>query len=101
MIKPMTDSHRRFGVEATKTNQGEPFPSEEPPSGIGNEGLKIVSRRSPQTIVSGNASMRIDAGEPAVSVVIPCLNEVQSIATCVVKAKMSFATLNVTGEVIV
>ena len=44
------------------------------------------------------------ATPPAVvelSVVLPCLNEAETLATCIRKARRSFATLGVVGEVVV
>ncbi len=38
---------------------------------------------------------------PAVSLVIPCLNECQTIATCVTKARSAFTELGIEGEVVV
>lgn len=42
-----------------------------------------------------------EAGSPEVSVVIPCLNEANSIAACVDKALAAFAACGVRGEVVV
>ncbi len=39
--------------------------------------------------------------EPLVSVVIPCLNERETIAACVTKARAAFADLDIEGEVVV
>src|SRR5260370_17501972 len=36
-----------------------------------------------------------------VSVVIPCLNEAQSIAICIDKARASFSTAGIRGEIVV
>jgi hypothetical protein len=49
---------------------------------------------------SRRASRR-DDDEPEFSVVMPCLNEVQTLATCIRKAQSSLKRLGVTGEVIV
>jgi glycosyltransferase involved in cell wall biosynthesis len=45
-------------------------------------------------------SNNIDA-VPEVSVVIPCLNEEETLATCIEKAKRAFYSLNICGEVVV
>ena len=39
--------------------------------------------------------------EPEVSVVIPCLNEADTLATCIEKAMRAFRTHNIRGEVII
>lgn len=39
--------------------------------------------------------------EIEVSVVLPCLNEAETLATCIAKAQSSFAELGITGEVLV
>lgn len=39
--------------------------------------------------------------EIEVSVVLPCLNEAETLATCITKAQKSFAELGITGEVLV
>ena len=60
------------------------------------------------TRMSGRAEVRSKPrprGEPEpqleVSVVIPCLNEEQTIGTCVAKAQSSFRELGIAGEVVV
>ncbi len=45
-------------------------------------------------------SNNIDA-VPEVSVVIPCLNEAETLAICIEKAKRAFYNLNICGEVVV
>jgi glycosyltransferase involved in cell wall biosynthesis len=50
----------------------------------------------------GGAPASVDAaGEPLVSVVIPCLNEEQSIARCVHRARAALDAAGISGEVIV
>jgi len=58
---------------------------------------------NPDAISNAIASVVIEpATEPVgVSVVIPCLNEANSVGTCIDKAYRAFAVDNVTGEVIV
>ncbi len=41
------------------------------------------------------------AGEPLVSVVMPCLNEAEAVGACVAKALGTFAALGIPGEVVV
>lgn len=41
------------------------------------------------------------AGTPRVSVILPCLNEAETVATCVEKARATFAGLGIEGEVVV
>src|SRR5713101_758773 len=58
-----------------------------------------------KTPVSENAATRVVADHagvgPEMSVVIPCLNEVQSIAACIDKALEAFGNAGIHGEVVV
>ena len=49
---------------------------------------------------TGQASSR-DPGLPEISVVMPCLNEAETLARCVEKAQRAFRELSVAGEVII
>ena len=50
----------------------------------------------------GTESARIDVeASPEVSVVIPCLNEADTLATCITKAQRALHDGDITGEVIV
>jgi glycosyltransferase involved in cell wall biosynthesis len=51
--------------------------------------------------VAGETTVATVPAEFEVTVVIPCLNEARSIAICIDKARASFSTTNVRGEVIV
>src|SRR5260370_29935602 len=51
-----------------------------------------MSAENPVTVVSSRFE---------VSVVIPCLNEARSIAICIDKARASFSSAGVSGEVVV
>jgi glycosyltransferase involved in cell wall biosynthesis len=42
-----------------------------------------------------------EGGELELSIVMPCLNEAETLATCILKAQSSLKKLNVTGEVII
>ena len=42
-----------------------------------------------------------DELSPEVSVVIPCLNEADTLATCIEKAKRAFESRNIHGEILV
>ena len=75
------------------------------PSGAARD---IPSRRPPspravaQTIpVSSAASSSSDATPLEVSVVLPCLNEAETLAACISKAQGSLARLGTAGEVVV
>jgi Glycosyl transferase family 2 len=66
---------------------------------------------APQTANTSASSAAPPAASPApgpstpavveLSVVLPCLNEAETLATCIRKATRSFATLGVVGEVVV
>lgn len=57
-----------------------------------NQGTKTESAALPEAM---------SLVEPQVSVVIPCLNEAQSIGICIDKALAAFSTAGVCGEVVV
>ena len=70
------------------------------------EGHGSDTMRSSRSRLAGRATplshtMSLLDGPVEVSVVIPCLNEVRSIATCVDKALAAFRAANIRGEVIV
>jgi glycosyltransferase involved in cell wall biosynthesis len=44
---------------------------------------------------------REEAGNPLVSVVMPCLNEEEAIASCIEKIQAAFARANINGEIVV
>ncbi len=50
---------------------------------------------------SSNVRTDVEPSIPLVSLVIPCLNEIQTIATCVNKARRAFAEAGLCGEVVV
>lgn len=53
---------------------------------------------------SESTSLRVVGREPApieVSVVMPCLNEAETLETCILKAQKAFGEVNITGEVII
>lgn len=51
--------------------------------------------------IMGRVPGASQAAKPSVSVVIPCLNEVESVASCIQKALAAFAKERIQGEVIV
>lgn len=51
-------------------------------------------------ITPGHVALAV-AAEPEVSVLIPCLNEARTIAKVIEKARLAFADLSMTGEIIV
>jgi hypothetical protein len=67
----------------------------------------VTFASSGDPMISGNLSPLADAGtslseqEVEVSVVIPCLNEADTIVSCVRKAREGLRTANVAGEVII
>jgi glycosyltransferase involved in cell wall biosynthesis len=50
---------------------------------------------------NSNVRTDVEPPRPLVSLVIPCLNEIQTIATCVNKARRAFAEAGLCGEVVV
>ena len=44
---------------------------------------------------------KVTPEKPEISIVIPCLDEVRTIAVCVQKASQAFLDLQVSGEIIV
>src|SRR5258706_10897834 len=42
-----------------------------------------------------------EVGELELSIVMPCLNEAETLATCICKAQSSLEKLNISGEVII
>ena len=56
---------------------------------------------APQTPGPDRAGEPPTSGVVELSVVLPCLNEAETLATCIRKATRSFATLGVVGEVVV
>jgi len=61
-------------------------------SKVGNQGTKAGLGAEPESMSSE---------QPEVSVVIPCLNEANSIAVCIDKAMAAFRTAGIRGEVVV
>jgi glycosyltransferase involved in cell wall biosynthesis len=61
-----------------------------------SKGLDVETQQPDQTTNAANPSERIE-----VSVVIPCLNEANSIAICIDKAVHSFAAAKLAGEVVI
>jgi glycosyltransferase involved in cell wall biosynthesis len=59
-------------------------------------GLPVVHARGPD-----RAILRIRPRVVELTVVLPCLDEAETLATCIRKARRSFATLGVEGEVVV
>ena len=51
--------------------------------------------------VAADAESRTPPAAVEFSVVLPCLNEAETLATCIRKARRSFAALGVVGEVVV
>jgi glycosyltransferase involved in cell wall biosynthesis len=61
-----------------------------------------MNKTSEQIALSPNRTVKDDpAGNPEVSVVMPCLNEADTVATCVRKALTAFEQGGIRGEVIV
>ncbi len=56
---------------------------------------------SPETTVQAPLEPARDAGEPTISVVIPCLNEADSIEIVVRKAVETMRAAGIDGEVVV
>ena len=52
-------------------------------------------------IETAPAEARLDRDWPELSIVMPCLNEAETLATCIRKAQKALKDLNVAGEVIV
>ena len=52
-------------------------------------------------IETAPAEARLDRDRPELSIVMPCLNEAETLATCIRKAQKALKDLNVAGEVIV
>ena len=56
-----------------------------------------------QSVANGRGSSipNIDSMEPEVSIVMPCLNEARTLATCIKKAQLFLKEHGISGEVIV
>jgi glycosyltransferase involved in cell wall biosynthesis len=54
-----------------------------------------------ETVVTPGAAADAAAVEPELTVVMPCLNEAQTIGICIRKAQESFARIGIAGEVLV
>ena len=50
---------------------------------------------------AGTMASDSGADQPEVSVVMPCLNEADTLATCIVKALRAFAEHGIDGEVVI
>lgn len=51
--------------------------------------------------VAGARERHDDVDELELSIVMPCLNEAETLATCIVKAQRSLVELGVRGEVVI
>jgi hypothetical protein len=74
-------------------------PSSNAPSS--NAPSPSASSAAPQPSGPAPAGEPPTSGVVELSVVLPCLNEAETLATCIRKAMRSFATLGVVGEVVV
>src|ERR1041385_3561969 len=50
---------------------------------------------------SGTVATDSESTQPEVSVVMPCLNEADTLATCIAKAQRAFADHGIDGEVVI
>ena len=62
---------------------------------------KIIAQRQPESFADGEQEVDEGTGSVELSVVMPCLNEAETVATCVQKAISFFLLHGVNGEVIV
>lgn len=62
---------------------------------------KIIAQRQPESLADGEQEVDEGTGSVELSVVMPCLNEAETVATCVQKAISFFLLHGVNGEVIV
>ncbi|HUA42335.1 MAG TPA: glycosyltransferase family 2 protein [Streptosporangiaceae bacterium] len=62
---------------------------------------ETIARTQPVPLEAGEQDAGQDAGSVELSVVLPCLNEAETVATCVQKAMSFFLLHGVSGEVVV
>jgi glycosyltransferase involved in cell wall biosynthesis len=52
-------------------------------------------------IKTSSSEVKVDGSRTELSILMPCLNEAETLATCIKKAQKALEDLNVNGEVVV